>query len=153
MKKIVIWISTLFVLFGIAGHAYADFGEGRRGFLADRRGGSQGRAETRDAARESARAEFRQRQLDRGAQAPTEKPLAGEAALDNQRDGQRINRDGRDVQDGRNGRDGRDGREIRTDRPDTAEDGGRRGRLTIEERRALRRQIREAGHDIYNRQR
>lgn len=144
MKKIVFWISTLFLLFGIAGQAYADFGDGRRGLWAERRGGAENRAETREAVREAARAGFRQRQLDRGAQAPAERPFTGDAVLDNQRDGSRLNRDARDIREERN---------IRTDHPNVVEEGGRRGRLTIEERRALRRQIREAGHDIYNRQR
>lgn len=133
MKKFVIWINVLIALSVISGQVLAQ-GQGGGGFFGAHRGAREGRAEGRGEAREAAQARFRQRQLDRAAQPAGERA----AALDAVPDGARINRDPRD---------------SRIDRTDGVPEAERRGRLTIEERRALRRQIRDARNDIYNRQR
>lgn len=134
MKKIVIWINLLIALFCISGQVYADQGQGGGGFFGRHKGQGEGRAETRGEFREATQARFRQRQIDRAAQVAGERSIGADTASDTPRGNREV-------------------REPRLDRADGVVEVGRRGRLTIEERRALRKQIRDAGNDIYNRQR
>lgn len=135
MKKIGIWVFLLVSMWLVAGQALAQAQGGAGFFGGGRAGAREARNEARAEMREAARERFRQHQFERSGQVPGERSVGNDPAANNPR----FNN--RDVSD------------PRTERPDAGAEGFRRGRLTIEERRALRRQIREAGNDIYNRQR
>lgn len=124
MKRIYTLFSLIFILIGAAGNALAESGKAAGGFF----GFGKRQAETRgNKLHENvASNEFqKQRQRQRALDHRAEKPATDKPNADNQKP---------------NAPSGDGAGNART------------GRLTLEERRALRRQIREAGNDIYTKQ-
>ncbi|MBX9899578.1 MAG: hypothetical protein K2Y28_02230 [Burkholderiaceae bacterium] len=122
MKRIYTLFSVIFILFGAAGNALAESSKAAGGFLGF--GKRQGETHRNNSPENVAsRKEFqKQRQGERAFDHRAEKP-----ALDKQ-----------------------NGENPKPNAPSGDGAGNAKtGRLTLEERRALRRQIREAGNDIY----
>lgn len=122
MKRIYTLFSVIFILFGAAGNALAESGKAAGGFFGfGKRQGETHRNPSQDNV--ASRKEFqKQRQGERALDHRAEKPSNEKQNLDSSK-ANAPNGDGAG--------------------------NAKTGRLTLEERRALRRQIRDAGNDIY----